>query len=195
LNEKPESTADKILAATVQLMSEKGYKSVTIKEIAAATSVSEMTVFRIFGTKKAILEAIVDNYLYSMPLEQTIQKKIIFDLETDLLMISKLYHEVLKKNKQVYLISIMERNTMPEIHLNVHKNAAKFLKVVIEYLKTMQQKGKVVKGDPETQALTLMQFNYGKFVASALLEDSTSLLPHDDYLEDAITIIAKGLRP
>lgn len=192
---KPKSTADKILAATVQLMAEKGYKSVTIKEIAAASSVSEMTVFRIFGTKKAILDAIIDNYLYTMPLEQTIKEKITYDLESDLLMISRLYHEALKKNKQVYLISIMERNTMPEIHLSVHKNAAKFLNVVIDYLKAMQQKGEVAIGDPETQALTIMQFNYGKFVANALLEDSESMLPRHDYLEDAVKIMAKGLRP
>ncbi|KHL97043.1 hypothetical protein QW71_03795 [Paenibacillus sp. IHB B 3415] len=48
----------------------------------------------------------------------------------------------------------MERNTIPEIHSNLHNNVAKFIKVVIEYLKTMQEQGLVVKGDPETQALT-----------------------------------------
>lgn len=195
LNEKTKSTADKILSATIQLMSEKGYKAVTIKEIAANAGMSEMTVFRTFGTKKAILEAIIDNYLYTGPIEQQIQKNITFNLEEDLLMISMLYHELLAKNRQIFLISIMERKTMPDIHVNVHKNAAKFLKVVIDYLKVMQEKGKVVDGDPEIQALTLMQFNYGKFVAETLLEGSSSTLPQEDYLREAITIIAKGLKP
>lgn len=190
---KTENTADKILSSTVDLMSEKGYKAVTIKEIAAAASVSEMTVFRTFGSKKAILDAIIDNYLFSAPVEQIIQKNIIYELETDLLMISKLYHDVLKRNKKIYLISIMERKTMPEIHLSVHNNALKFLKIVTEYLHNMQQKGKVAKGNPEAQALTIMRYNYGKFVASTLLEGTVSEIL-DDEIEEAISIIARGLK-
>ncbi|HWO96851.1 TetR/AcrR family transcriptional regulator [Fictibacillus gelatini] len=193
MSAKKENTADKILSSTVDLMSEKGYKAVTIKEIAAAASVSEMTVFRTFGSKKAILEAVIDNYLYSVPIEQIIQKNLTYELETDLLMISKLYHEVLKKNKKIYLISVMERKTMPEIHLGVHNNASKFFKIVTDYLQVMQQKGKVVKGNPKNQALTIMKYNYGKFVASTLLE---GIVPDvvDDGLEEAVSIIARGLR-
>ncbi|MGC4379137.1 TetR/AcrR family transcriptional regulator [Fictibacillus sp. Mic-4] len=193
MSAKKENTADKILSSTVDLMSEKGYKAVTIKEIAAAASVSEMTVFRTFGSKKAILEAVIDNYLYSVPIEQIIQKNLTYELETDLLMISKLYHEVLKKNKKIYLISVMERKTMPEIHLGIHNNASKFFKIVTDYLQVMQQKGKVVKGNPKNQALTIMKYNYGKFVASTLLE---GIVPDvvDDGLEEAVTIIARGLR-
>ncbi|MDQ0166149.1 AcrR family transcriptional regulator [Bacillus horti] len=190
---KTENTADKIISSTVDLMSDKGYKAVTIKEIAAAASVSEMTVFRTFGSKKAILDAIIDNYLFSAPIEQIIQKNITYELETDLLMISNLYHDVLKRNKKIYLISIMERKTMPEIHLSVHNNALKFLKIVTEYLHVMQQKGKVVKGNPEAQALTIMRYNYGKFVAGTLLEGTSSAVGDDD-MEEAISIIARGLK-
>lgn len=193
MSKKTENTADKILSSTVDLMSDKGYKAVTIKEIAAAASVSEMTVFRTFGSKKAILDAIIDNYLFSAPIEQIIQKNITYELETDLLMISNLYHDVLKRNKKIYLISIMERKTMPEIHLSVHNNALKFLKIVTEYLYVMQQKGKVVKGNPEVQALTIMRYNYGKFVAGTLLEGISSAVLDDD-MEEAICIIAKGLK-
>ncbi|WP_062049168.1 TetR/AcrR family transcriptional regulator [Bacillus sp. JCM 19034] len=193
MSKKTENTADKILLSTVDLMSDKGYKAVTIKEIAAAASVSEMTVFRTFGSKKAILDAIIDNYLFSAPIEQIIQKNITYELETDLLMISNLYHDVLKRNKKIYLISIMERKTMPEIHLSVHNNALKFLKIVTEYLYVMQQKGKVVKGNPEVQALTIMRYNYGKFVAGTLLEGISSAVLDDD-MEEAICIIAKGLK-
>jgi AcrR family transcriptional regulator len=193
LSAKTENTADKILSSTVDLMSEKGYKGVTIKEIATAASVSEMTVFRTFGSKKAILEAVIDNNLFSAPIEQTIHKNITYELEKDLLMISKLYHDVLKRNKKIYLISIMERKTMPEIHLGVHNNASKFLKIVTEYLHVMQQKGKVVQGNPKTQALTIMKYNYGKFVSGTLLEGIASAVVDDD-LEVAISIIARGLK-
>ncbi|GAA4874939.1 hypothetical protein GCM10023310_63210 [Paenibacillus vulneris] len=189
---RTESTAEKILSSTIDLMSEKGYKAVTIKEIAAAASVSEMTVFRTFGSKKAILDAIIDNYMFSSPIEQTIQQNLKYELETDLLMISELYHDVLARNKKIYLISILERKTMPEIHLSLHNKATKFLNIVTEYFRVMQQQGKVVKGNPETQALTLMKFNYGKFVAGLLLESIAPASPNDN-LQASIAIIAKGL--
>ena len=181
------------MAATVELMSEKGYKAVTIKEIAAAASVSEMTVFRTFGSKKAILEAILKNYMFSTPIEQIIKQNITYELEADLLMISKLYHDVLKRDKKIYLISVMERKTMPEIHRGVHNNAARFLNIVTEYLKTMQEKGKVVQGDPEIQAMTVMKFNYGKFIASTMLE---GIVPEvrKDHIEESISILARGLK-
>lgn len=192
MSTRTESTADKILSATVDLMSEKGYKAVTVKEIAAAVSVSEMTVFRTFGSKKAILDAIIDNYLFSAPIEQTIQQNIKYELEKDLLMISELYHDVLDRNKRIYLISIMERKTMPEIHLSLHNKATKFLNIVTEYFRVMQQKGKVIEGNPEAQALTLMRFNYGKFVSGLLLEGIAPAFQEDN-LQDSIAVIAKGL--
>ncbi|PKR86549.1 TetR/AcrR family transcriptional regulator [Heyndrickxia camelliae] len=193
MSSRTENTADKILSSTIDLMSEKGYNAVTIKEIAAAASVSEMTVFRTFGSKKAILDAVIDNYLFSAPIEQTIQKNIKYELEEDLLMISELYHDVLGRNKKIYLISIMERKTMPEIHLSLHNKALKFLSIVTEYFRIMQQKGKVIKGNPEVQAMTLMKFNYGKFVSGVLLEGIAPSFP-DDNLKDSIAVIAKGLR-
>lgn len=189
---RTENTADKILSSTIDLMSEKGYKAVTIKEIAAAASVSEMTVFRTFGSKKAILDAVIDNYLFTAPIEQTIQKNIKYELEKDLIMISELYHDVLGRNKKIFLISIIERKMMPEIHLSLHNKALKFLSIVTEYFRIMQQKGRVIKGNPEAQALTLMRFNYGKFVSGLLLEGIAPSF-QDDNLKDSIAVIAKGL--
>lgn len=91
------------------------------------------------------------------------------------------------------MISVMERKTMPEIHRGVHNNAVRFLSIVAEYLKTMQEKGKVVQGDPEIQALTVMKFNYGKFVASTMLE---GIVPEvrEDHIEESISILARGLK-
>ncbi|MGE7825576.1 TetR/AcrR family transcriptional regulator [Paenibacillus sp. NPDC093718] len=192
MSTKTENTADKILSSTIDLMSEKGYKAVTIKEIAASASVSEMTVFRTFGSKKAILDAIIDNYMFSVPIEETIQKNIKYELEQDLLMISELYHNVLGRNKKIYLISIMERKTMPEIHQSLHNKALKFLSIVTEYFRVMQEKGKVIKGNPEAHALTLMRFNYGKFISGLLLVGIAPGFPEDN-LQDSIAVIAKGL--
>jgi AcrR family transcriptional regulator len=66
--------------AAIDLMAERRYKTVT-KEIAKAASVSEMTVFRYFGSKLNILEHAVDQYSVSIPLAKVFKDHIVWDLE------------------------------------------------------------------------------------------------------------------
>lgn len=47
------STADRILDAAIGLMNTKGYNPVSVREIAKAVGLSEMTVFRHFPSKYA----------------------------------------------------------------------------------------------------------------------------------------------
>ena len=47
--------AGKILNSTLQLFSKRGYYDITVKEIANAASVTEGSVFRMFGSKQALL--------------------------------------------------------------------------------------------------------------------------------------------
>ncbi|OWA35525.1 hypothetical protein B9G55_12895 [Saccharibacillus sp. O16] len=183
------STSERILSATLRLMSEKGYRSVTVKQIAAEAGFSEMTVFRTFGSKKAILDRLIENYLYNPPAEKTIRDRLTYDLETDLLMLSEFYHETVAATEQIYLLSVMERSVMPDLHVNIHNNATKFTDIVADYLRTMQEQGKAVKGDPFVQAATLMYFNYGKFATYTMLPRADRL----KNLQAAVAVIARGL--
>lgn len=194
MNNKKKNTVDKILFAAEDLISTNGYNCVTIKAIASAASVSEMTVYRNFGTKQEILEAIIDKYPKSLSLKDFFKNNLLFDLEKDLLEISSLYQKLMNKHKQVYLISLMERNKIPNMHLILHKHAEELRELLIEYFKTMQSRGEVIDGNPETQALIFMNFNYGKFVSDTLANQSLSSLPLDEYLNDAIPILVKGLK-
>ncbi len=183
------STSERILSATLRLMSEKGYKAVTVKQIAAEAGFSEMTIFRTFGTKKAILDRLIENYLYTPPNEKTIRDRLTYDLETDLLMLSEFYHDTVGATEQIYLLSVMERFVMPDLHVNIHHNATKFTDIVADYLKTMQERGLAVAGDPLVQAATLMYFNYGKFATYTLVPRADRL----KNLRDAVAVIARGL--
>ena len=49
-----ESTEEKILIAATGLIADRGFQGTTTKDIAHEAGVSEMSVFRHFGSKKAI---------------------------------------------------------------------------------------------------------------------------------------------
>ena len=54
--ERSADTRKKLLEATYQLISEKGYLGATTREIAARAGVSELTLFRKFGKKELLFE-------------------------------------------------------------------------------------------------------------------------------------------
>lgn len=55
----PSQTDDRILAAAERVFAEKGLDAATTRAIAAAAGVNEVTLFRRFGTKAALLAAVV----------------------------------------------------------------------------------------------------------------------------------------
>src|SRR5665648_116432 len=59
------NTQDKILNASIVLFSQKGYSSVTTKEISKEACVSEMTLFRHFESKHNLFEKAFDKFVFS----------------------------------------------------------------------------------------------------------------------------------
>lgn len=109
------TTSDRILQSALQLMKEKGFQLVTIKEIAEAAKVSEMTVFRHFETKKGVLEAAIERNTVVPGFKQTLDKAIARDLKKDLLQIANLYLDLMERNESFCLIAVQERASMPGI--------------------------------------------------------------------------------
>jgi len=60
---KSEETKGRILEATIEIISEKGYAPTTTKEIADKAGVSEGTIFKYYGSKKELLRRIVETTL------------------------------------------------------------------------------------------------------------------------------------
>lgn len=69
-----QSTSDRIIDATIELTSKKGYKAATTKAIAELAGVNEVTIFRHFGNKRGILKAVIQRFSYG-PLLQKLSKK------------------------------------------------------------------------------------------------------------------------
>lgn len=53
----PDGTTERILAATVQVYAESGFRGTTTRRVAQEAGVNEITLFRQFGTKEALVKA------------------------------------------------------------------------------------------------------------------------------------------
>lgn len=188
------STAERIIDAALQLISEKGYTAATTKAIAELAGVNEVTIFRHFGNKRGILKAIIEQFSY-FPLLQEEIKNVTWDLETDLLNFSMKHFNFLMSIKDFVMIGFKEALQFPEINEEIANIPLHIKNELIHYLQEMHERGKIREIDFEATALSLIAINFGHFISQARLGTIVSDMPTEILLKTSISIFSRGLTP
>ncbi|MFB9329962.1 TetR/AcrR family transcriptional regulator [Paenibacillus aurantiacus] len=155
---------ERLMAAAIELMASRGYKGVSTKEIASAAGVSEMTLFRQFGSKKNLLDQAVDRYHYAAEMERFFQDAIVWELRADLTRISRLYHDIMHRNRHLFLI-VLKDDELTDIRERAQQHPRKLLALLTGYLADMRERQAVTDMDVQAQAIAFMWMNYGAFMA------------------------------
>lgn len=184
----------RLMLAAIDLMAEKGYKGVSTKEIATAAGVSEMTLFRNFGSKLNLLENAVDRYHYSIEMTRIFNEKVTWDLRKDLLTISQMYHEVMDRNRKLFLI-VLRDDELIEIREKAQKHPRKLLELLTQYFTDMQSRNRMMQTDAETQAITFMWMNYGAFMTQLFGASTITTVSLQAFIESSIELFVKGVSP
>ncbi|MBB6672182.1 TetR/AcrR family transcriptional regulator [Cohnella nanjingensis] len=186
---------DKILLAAIELMSEKGYKGVTTKEIAAAAGVNEVTLFRNFGSKMNLLGAAVDRFYYTGTMESIFREQLVWDLRTDLRLISRSYHEIMNRNRRMFMI-VLKDDELIDLREKAQRHPQLLKEMLKNYFAAMQERGKLIETSTEAQAMTFLWMNYGAFMTSlhgnASLITSLTML---EFMESSIELFVRALTP
>ena len=194
---KNQSTSDKLLLASIDLMAEKGYDGTTTKEIAVAAGVNEVTLFRHFGTKQKLLEAAFNRYHYAEEMTKLFNDHLTGDLHADLLMISRAYHKIMNRNRKLIFIAQKGSSNLPdEVYQEAGRHPQHLKNLLAKYLTAMAEQGKVVTSNPELQALSFMWMNYGAFISSNL--NAKEAVPEDsldEFIKESVRLFARALTP
>lgn len=194
MNLEDMSTKEKILYAAVNLVAEHGFKETTVKDIAQFAGISEMTVFRHFGSKVAILEEAMRNYSFVYPINNEILDKLTWNLEADLLLIARMYYKFNKKNEKVLLIKFKEGQKL--FNIDISESPRKLKEFLREYFDKMHAMGKIVTTNNEALALNFMNYNFGNFCGNlisgiGIVTEITKL----EAIEYGVRLFARGLKP
>lgn len=184
----------RLMLAAIDLMAEKGYKGVSTKEIASAAGVSEMTLFRNFGSKLNLLENAVDRYHYSVEMTRIFNETVTWDLRKDLLGISQMYHEIMDRNRKLFLI-VLKDDELIEIREKAQKHPRKLLELLTQYFTDMQSRNRMIQIDAETQAITFMWMNYGAFMTQLFGATTITKVSHQAFIESSIELFVRGVSP
>ncbi|WP_200961591.1 TetR/AcrR family transcriptional regulator [Paenibacillus sp. Soil522] len=189
------STSDKLILAAIDLIAEQGYDGTTTKEIAASAGVSEVTLFRHFGSKQALLIAAFERYHYAGEMTKLFNERLMWDVRTDLLLIGRTYHAIMNRNRKLLDIAHKGGSRLPEeVHKHASQHPVQLKKLLTNYFSTLLEQGKIAPIDPEITAMSFMWMNLGAF-SSNLVEKSNSDVTLDTFIERSVDLFARSLAP
>ncbi|MDP1419087.1 TetR/AcrR family transcriptional regulator [Peribacillus simplex] len=190
------STDDKLLLAAIDLIAEKGYKGVSTQEIAGAAGLSEKTLFRRFGSKQNLLETAFDRYHYAEEMTKLFnEEQIVWDLHSDLQLISRTYHEIMNRNRKMIMISIKEEGNLPGFREKTQKHPRQLLEILTNYFNTMYEKGKLIHTNPELQALSFMMMNFGAFMNNLDVDENYPTVSLEAFIMESVQTFTRALTP
>lgn len=187
----------RILDATINIIREKGLKAATTRAIARNAGVNEVTIFRNFGNKEGIIKALLEKCSYTPAFSNLLKENVVWDLEKDLYMIAKLYHQTVNKNKDwiVIMISLMGTGHFPELQREIVYIPQQLKNDLYEYFTTMQEKGKIIDTNIEAQVMSFLGANLGLFLTRSFFGTQLTELTEDEFLHNSIQVFVRGLQP
>ncbi len=111
---KTKNTKQQLLEATLKLISEKGYLGATTREIAQQAGVTELTLFRHFGSKEKLFEEVLKSYTFLPKLKELLPEMADLGYEEALEIIATRFLLTLKERKAMIKIMYSEVTIYPD---------------------------------------------------------------------------------
>ena len=144
-------TNRKLLDATMTLISEKGYLGATTREIARLAGVTELTLFRHFGTKERLFEEVLKNYTFLPRLRELLPELDGLSYEDALKVIATRFLLSLKERKSMVKIMYSEVTSYPEKIRTVYNKFLDEMRATLAaYFESLQERG-ILKKDMSTE--------------------------------------------
>ncbi|XOQ44705.1 MAG: hypothetical protein ACFWTN_09725 [Clostridium sp.] len=102
-------TRRRILVTAAKLFAENGYEGVRTKEIAKASKISEVTLFKYFPKKEVLYHTLLDEFFHTLDLAPLVENLSFTDLHGDLSQIANAISENLIDNIHIVLMRQKEK--------------------------------------------------------------------------------------
>ncbi|MCG2786834.1 MAG: TetR/AcrR family transcriptional regulator [Anaerolineae bacterium] len=102
-----------IFQAVMQTIAERGYAGATTRQIAEAADVSEVTLFRKYGTKAELVKRTISALMEQTEFESATQYS--GDIHADLLRVVMAYSEGVIRNEHFFFVLFAELSRTPEL--------------------------------------------------------------------------------
>jgi AcrR family transcriptional regulator len=157
---------DKLLDCAARLYAEAGFRGATTRRIAQEAGVNEITLFRHFGSKSALLQAAIERTRLlglDVPLPEEPG-----DPRAELLAWSRMHLTSMRERRSMMRTCLAEVGEHPEIIPSEGSTPARASQALCRYVERLREQGRAARDfDPQVAAVMLM----GSLFADAMGRD------------------------
>lgn len=196
MNIEKNSTNEKIVEATFEILREEGVSKATTKKIAVKAGVNEVTIFRNFKNKQNLIDVTKEYYLQKFMDELAN----IFDF-TDDVEIGDYLHDnfqelsnLSEKDFSILKIAMEEVHEIPEKKLLISSINEVVLTKLEEFFTLQIEKGKIRDVDARVLAVMCFGITFQSLVLWKVYDGSSSI-DTEDYSQKFLDMLYHGIKP
>jgi AcrR family transcriptional regulator len=164
------NTKERLLGATMKLVSEKGYLGATTREIAREAGVSELTLFRNFGSKEKLFEGMLGHFTFLPRLKELRPELDRLSYEEALLTVATRFLLTLKERKSFIKIMFSEMSFYPDKIRKIYNDTIDETRSALaDYFSSLQKKGTLRKISPDASARTFLSMLVAYFRSEEIM--------------------------
>ena len=184
-----DQTREKLLTATLELISEKGYTGATTREIASRAGVSELTLFRKFGKKENLFEEMLKNFTFLPRLKDLVEEVNEKPVEEGLNIIGERFLQTLRQRRPLVQILLSEIAHYPQRVRSIHQQMIETMARTLEsYLAVRQGHREIRPIDTDFAAITFLRVLFMIFINESILKEHEM---DDDFIEFTVSMLVE----
>ena len=194
---KRNETKIRILDATLSLMVKHGYQGTTTRKIAEAAGVHEVTIFRYFKNKKAILQGLVEDvkYLSISRLFNDFESQEFSSIEELMDKFSEMAFESFLLNKNLFLLFLKEVGNEQSEFYQLHLKAiTKITNIVNRKINDLNKKEKIDKIDLKNASYIYHAATLGSFYWYVINEKKNTKSSMKSFIKSITKILLYGIK-
>lgn len=188
-----DTTSQKIIDATMNLIRDKGYVATTTKDIAREAGVNECTLFRKFKSKKDIALSGMEQEQWRGSLTPEVFQDVVWELKPDLEMFMNVYMDKITPDFVNLSIGLRAPQLYEEAAPLIMKIPQAFLSSLTAYFVRMEQMGKLPHLDFDSLAMTIFSTTFGYTFLRASFGNQLSSDSRSDFVKKSVETFINGI--
>jgi len=191
---RKQKTKQSILEAAAYQFKNLGYVRTSTQSIANKANVSEMTLFRHFGSKENIFKAVLEKYSGMPQIELFFRKQLPGNFESDLKKIGSMFLKIVTERQKYIQLILCEAQHFPELGETIKEMPYKLHTELANYFEEQIKMKKIRDVDPFIMANAFwgMFFAYGVYFGLSN-KKAKPISSQDELVSQFIDIFINGV--
>jgi AcrR family transcriptional regulator len=186
-------TKAQIIAAAAQQFVDLGYKRATTRKIAQAADVTEVTLFRHFGSKQNLFTAVLNQYALQPDSGGMFEMVLGEDYRQDMLQMGQYTMRIMQERRDAMRMMLCEAAHFPELQEVLGQAPRQMRDMIANYLQQRIDAGDIVPRDPNVMAQGFLGFFFSYTMAFGFLDQAMVLEPSlDEMVVEFVDLFVQG---